>query len=82
MVSFTKGYWLLLRDHFRRSKDGYVIKPTSHFEIVEDKAAEKYKLVVKKVGVDDAGVYTLTAKNEIGETAQQAKLVLHSKHKC
>lgn len=61
-----------------RSKDGYVIKPSSHIEISEDKDAEKYQLTVKKVGMDDAGVYTLTAKNEIGETAQQAKLIIRS----
>ncbi|XP_037298736.1 obscurin isoform X2 [Manduca sexta] len=60
------------------SKDGYVIKPTAHYEIIEDKAAEKYQLIVKKVGVDDAGVYTLTAKNEVGETSQQAKLTVHT----
>nr|XP_037866814.1 obscurin isoform X5 [Bombyx mori] len=60
------------------SKDGYVIKPSSHIEISEDKDAEKYQLTVKKVGMDDAGVYTLTAKNEIGETAQQAKLIIRT----
>ncbi|XP_059058380.1 obscurin, partial [Achroia grisella] len=60
------------------SKDGYAIQPSSRYDIVEDKANESYRLVVKKVGVDDAGVYTVTATNEIGETAQQARLTVHT----
>lgn len=61
-----------------RHKDGYVIQPSSRYDIVEDVANEKYQLTVKKVGVDDGGVYTLVAKNEVGETSQQAKLIVHS----
>ncbi|XP_068626397.1 obscurin [Battus philenor] len=60
------------------SKDGYVIKPSSKIEIEEDKASETYKLVLKKVTIEDAGVYSVTAKNEIGETSQQAKLTVHT----
>ncbi|XP_052748804.1 obscurin isoform X5 [Galleria mellonella] len=60
------------------SKDGYTIQPSSRYDIVEDKANESYRLVVKKVGVDDAGVYTVTATNEIGETTQQARLTVHT----
>ncbi|XP_028176186.1 obscurin [Ostrinia furnacalis] len=60
------------------SKDGLVIKPSSHFEISEDKAAETHSLAIKKLGVDDAGVYAITAKNELGETAMQAKLTIHT----
>lgn len=60
------------------SKDGYAIQPSSRYDIVEDKANETYRLIIKKVGVDDGGVYTLTAKNEVGETAQQAKLTIHT----
>ncbi|XP_035445105.2 obscurin isoform X5 [Spodoptera frugiperda] len=59
-------------------KDGYVIQPSSRYDIVEDVANEKYQLTVKKVGVDDGGVYTLVAKNEVGETSQQAKLIVHT----
>ncbi|XP_022821456.1 obscurin isoform X5 [Spodoptera litura] len=59
-------------------KDGYVIQPSSRYDIVEDLANEKYQLTVKKVGVDDGGVYTLVAKNEVGETSQQAKLIVHT----
>ncbi|CAK1544365.1 unnamed protein product [Leptosia nina] len=60
------------------SKDGYVIQPTANIEISEDLANETYKCTIKKIGVADAGVYTVTAKNEIGETAQQAKLTVHT----
>ncbi|CAG4950620.1 unnamed protein product [Parnassius apollo] len=60
------------------SKDGYVIKPSSRFDIEEDKASETHKLVVKKVTVEDAGVYSVTAKNELGEASQQAKLTVHT----
>ncbi|XP_013175917.1 PREDICTED: muscle M-line assembly protein unc-89-like isoform X4 [Papilio xuthus] len=60
------------------SKDGYVIKPSSKIDIEEDKASETHKLVVKKVTPEDAGVYSVTAKNEIGEASQQAKLTIHT----
>ncbi|CAH2049873.1 unnamed protein product, partial [Iphiclides podalirius] len=60
------------------SKDGIVIKPSSRFDIEEDKATETHKLVVKKVTIEDAGVYAVTAKNEIGEASQQAKLTVHT----
>ncbi|XP_022117643.2 obscurin isoform X5 [Pieris rapae] len=60
------------------SKDGYVIQPSANIEINEDLAKETYSLTIKKIGVADAGVYTVTAKNEIGETAQQAKLTVHT----
>ncbi|KAL0901988.1 hypothetical protein ABMA27_007123 [Loxostege sticticalis] len=60
------------------SKDGLVIKPSSHYDITEDKAAETHTLSIKKIGVDDEGVYAITAKNELGETAMQAKLTVHT----
>ncbi|XP_045498877.1 obscurin isoform X7 [Colias croceus] len=60
------------------SKDGYVIQPTTNIEISQDIPSETYSLTIKKVGVTDAGVYTVTAKNEIGESAQQAKLTVHT----
>ncbi|CAH0694872.1 unnamed protein product [Spodoptera exigua] len=59
-------------------KDGYVIQPSSRYDIVEDLPNEKYQLTIKKVGVDDGGVYTLVAKNEVGETSQQATLMVHT----
>ncbi|CAB3240106.1 unnamed protein product [Arctia plantaginis] len=60
------------------SKDGYTIQPTSNYEIIEDKANEKYQLTIKSIGVDDAGVYAVTAKNKIGEASQQAKLTVRT----
>ncbi|XP_026492682.2 obscurin isoform X6 [Vanessa tameamea] len=60
------------------SKDGYVIQPSTRHEIIEDREAETFKLVIKNVGLEDAGQYTVTATNEIGETTQQAKLNVHT----
>nr|XP_049692291.1 obscurin isoform X2 [Helicoverpa armigera] len=63
-------------------KDGYEIQPTGRYDIVSDMGgageAEVHKLTVRKVGVDDAGVYTLIAKNDVGETSQQARLSVHT----
>lgn len=59
-----------------------VIQPSSQYEIVEDRPNEKFSLILKKIGVGDAGVYAITAKNEIGETVQQAKLTVHSEYEC
>ncbi|CAH0724488.1 unnamed protein product, partial [Brenthis ino] len=60
------------------SKDGYVIVPSDRLEIIEDRSAETFSLVVKSVTIEDAGVYSVTAKNELGETVQQAKLNVHT----
>ncbi|XP_046962519.1 obscurin isoform X2 [Vanessa cardui] len=60
------------------SKDGYVIQPSARHEIIEDREAETFKLVIKNVGLEDAGQYSVTATNEIGETTQQAKLNVHT----
>ncbi|XP_045774491.1 obscurin isoform X8 [Maniola jurtina] len=60
------------------SKDGYVIQPSSKHEIIEDREKESFKLVVKNVGIEDAGLYTVSAKNEHGETTQQARLNVHT----
>ncbi|XP_047025271.1 obscurin isoform X5 [Helicoverpa zea] len=63
-------------------KDGYEIQPSGRYDIVSDMGgageAEVHKLTVRKVGVDDAGVYTLIAKNDVGETSQQARLSVHT----
>uniref|UniRef100_A0A2A4JMB9 Hemolin n=1 Tax=Heliothis virescens TaxID=7102 RepID=A0A2A4JMB9_HELVI len=63
-------------------KDGYEIQPTGRYDIVSEAGgageAESHRLTVRKVGVDDAGVYTLIAKNEVGETSQQARLSVHT----
>ncbi|CAH0405571.1 unnamed protein product [Chilo suppressalis] len=60
------------------SKDGFVIQPSPRHEIIEDVPAETYKLVVKDVSVEDAGLYTVTATNEIGEASMQARLSIHT----
>lgn len=38
-----------------------------------------YRLVVENIGVEDDGVYTISASNSVGETIATAKLVCHSK---
>lgn len=38
------------------------------------------RLVVENIGVEDDGVYTITASNSVGETIATAKLVCHSKN--
>lgn len=63
-----------------RSKDGYAIQPSAQFDITADKANETYSLKIKKISVGDAGVYSVIAKNEIGETAQQARLTILSEY--
>ncbi|XP_023945007.2 obscurin isoform X5 [Bicyclus anynana] len=60
------------------SKDGYVIQPSPKHEIIEDRETETFKLVVKTVGIEDTGLYTVSAKNEHGETTQQARLNVHT----
>ncbi|CAG9132454.1 unnamed protein product [Plutella xylostella] len=57
-------------------KDGVQVLPSSssNLEIVEDRLTETFKLTVKKVEIADGGVYTLTAKNELGETSKNATL--------
>ncbi|XP_063617006.1 obscurin isoform X2 [Cydia splendana] len=61
------------------SKDGVVILPSvKNIDIVEDRFTENFQLTIKKVGVADGGKYTLTATNEIGETAAHATLTVHT----
>ncbi|XP_039752215.1 obscurin-like isoform X4 [Pararge aegeria] len=60
------------------SKDGYVIQPSPKHEIIEDRETETFKLVVKTVGIEDAGLYTVSATNVHGETTQQARLNVHT----
>lgn len=38
--------------------------------------------MIKNVGIEDAGLYTVSAKNEHGETVQQARLNVHSEYYC
>ncbi|XP_061385571.1 obscurin isoform X3 [Danaus plexippus] len=60
------------------SKDGYIIQPSEHYEILEDREKERFQLVVKDVRLEQAGAYTVTATNDLGETTQQAKLNVHT----
>lgn len=37
-------------------------------------------LIVDNIGIEDDGVYTITASNSVGDTIATAKLVCHSKY--
>lgn len=37
-----------------------------------------FSLIVDNIGIEDDGVYTITASNSVGETIATAKLVCHS----
>ncbi|XP_025835124.1 obscurin-like, partial [Agrilus planipennis] len=55
-------------------KDGQVIRPDFAFEVLEDTPNEIYKLIIKKVEVNDAGHYEVVAKNEYGESNSRTRL--------
>lgn len=49
-------------------KGGHVMEETSRISMVKE-GSEKYKLVIKEARMEDAGSYTLVAKNEINQTS-------------
>lgn len=62
----------------RRRKEGNKITASDHFIIDTDNENEVYKLKIKGILPEDAGMYTLSAVNEIGEASADAKLKMHS----
>lgn len=60
-------------------KDDIELQKDERYDIEEDKRNCKYKLIIKKLSLEDKGIYTVMAKNYLGETSAQATLTPHSK---
>ncbi|XP_066901444.1 obscurin isoform X2 [Halyomorpha halys] len=58
-------------------KDGITLSPNNHYEIDLDPVSEIYKLKIKGILLEDAGVYTVKAVNSVGECSASAKLKIH-----
>ncbi|XP_014485518.1 PREDICTED: muscle M-line assembly protein unc-89-like isoform X3 [Dinoponera quadriceps] len=59
-------------------KDGTELQKDDRYDMEEDKRNCKYKLVIKKLSLEDGGAYTITAKNYLGEASAQATLTPHT----
>lgn len=55
--------------------EGKVIEPGGRFRFLYEDA-ETMTLVIKNVSAEDAGVYTITAKNELGQDDTEMKLIV------
>lgn len=60
-------------------KDGLILDDEERFGAEDDFAEMKYRLILKCVEYDDAGIYKVTAKNYLGEDSAQAELIPYSK---
>ncbi|CAL7949959.1 unnamed protein product [Xylocopa violacea] len=60
------------------TKDGTVLESGDRFEFEEDKRNNKFRLIIKKVEVDDKGTYQIVAKNNLGEASAEANLTTHT----
>ncbi|XP_073994368.1 obscurin isoform X8 [Rhodnius prolixus] len=58
-------------------RDGKKLSQSDHFDITTDDVNEVYKLKIIGILLDDAGSYTLSAVNEVGESSADAKLKIH-----
>lgn len=47
-------------------------------QVIADVEKEHYTLCVENIGLEDDGVYTITASNSVGDTIATAKLVCHT----
>ncbi|KAL6444321.1 hypothetical protein ACFW04_001898 [Cataglyphis niger] len=59
-------------------KDGTQLQKNEQYDMEEDKRNCKYKLIVKKLSLEDKGTYTVVAKNYLGEVSAQATLTPHT----
>ncbi|XP_065224779.1 obscurin-like isoform X6 [Planococcus citri] len=55
-------------------KNGEELNDSKHFAMTED--GDKYKLEISDLKSIDAGVYSVKLENSIGETSQEAKLII------
>ncbi|KAG4067668.1 hypothetical protein HA402_005440 [Bradysia odoriphaga] len=60
------------------TKSGKNVCNNDNCEVIADVDKELYTLIVTNVGLEDDGVYTLTASNSVGETVATAKLSCHT----
>ncbi|XP_076165903.1 obscurin isoform X4 [Ptiloglossa arizonensis] len=60
------------------SKNGEVLEKGDRFDFSHDKRTNTFKLIIKEVVLEDDGVYTVTAKNYLGETSAEASLKPHT----
>ncbi|XP_039304590.1 obscurin isoform X2 [Solenopsis invicta] len=59
-------------------KDGTELQKDERYDMEEDKRNCKYKLIIKKLSLEDEGNYTVVAKNYLGEASAQATLTPHT----
>ncbi|XP_011689401.1 PREDICTED: muscle M-line assembly protein unc-89 isoform X5 [Wasmannia auropunctata] len=59
-------------------KDGTELQKDEQYDMEEDKRNCKYKLIIKKLRLEDEGTYTVIAKNYLGEASAQATLTSHT----
>lgn len=60
-------------------KDDTELIKSERYDMEEDKKNCKYKLIIKKLSLEDEGAYKIIAKNYMGEASAQANLTPHSK---
>lgn len=51
-----------------------LVKPDDHFKITVE--GDKYKLSIASTKLDDAGVWKVVIKNQLGEVSKQAELTV------